>query len=233
MCGMCVSADKKGNAVSWGCRASSTPRASAGCEGQKGRKGRGPPDEAWTGQEPARGRTARPRLQRSQAGRQPNWPGSTGWPVGLTAMSRSQGYLRAAWEAPASEAGGGAPVPPRPLVFGPRAGPSGHLPALPKGALGGPAGQQMAPRPHRAPALPGKAEPAPHGPADLKCTGSRRARGVPRTGLQGRAAGPACCVSLGEDAGGLAGDASVPGQAGAAPPGTDAPSPRVPCEPQA
>lgn len=181
----------------------------------------------------ARGRTARPRLQRSQAGRQPNRPGSTGWPVGLTAMSRSQGYLRAAWEAPASEAGGGAPVPPRPLVFGPRAGPSGHSPALPKGALGGPAGQQMAPRPHPAPALPGKAEPAPHGPADLKRTGSRRARGVPRTGLQGRAAGPACCVSLGEDAGGLAGAASVPGQAGAAPPGTDAPSPRVQCEPQA
>lgn len=114
MCGMCVSADKKGNAVSWGCQAWSTPRASAGCEGRKGRKGRGPPDEAWTGQEPERGRTARPRLQGSQAGRQPNRPGSTGWPVGLTATSRSQGYLRAAWEAPARRGWrrGSSPTPP-------------------------------------------------------------------------------------------------------------------------
>lgn len=189
MCGMCVSADKKGNAVSWGCQAWSTPRASAGCEGRKGRKGRGPPDEAWTGQEPERGRTARPRLQGSQAGRQPNRPGSTGWPVGLTAMSRSQGYLRAAWEAPARRGWrrGSSPTSPS-GPWAPR-WPQRSLTRSSQRGPGGPVGQQTAPRPHRAPALPGKVEPAPHGPADLKCTGSRRARGVPRTGLQGRAAG--------------------------------------------
>lgn len=136
----------------------------------------------------ARGRTARPRLQRSQAGRQPNRPGSTGWPVGLTAMSRSQGYLRAAWEAPASEAGGGAPVPPRLWSLGPALAPAVTHPLFPKEPWGGLQASRWPRGPTGPPALPGKAEPAPDGPADLKCTGSRRARGVSRTGLQGRAA---------------------------------------------
>lgn len=67
----------------------------------------------------------------------------------------------------------------------------------------------------------------------LNAQGLGGLEGFPAQACRGGQPGPACCVSLGEDAGGLAGDASVPGQAGAAPPGTDAPSPRVPCEPQA
>lgn len=60
----------------------------------------------------------------------------------------------------------------------------------------------------------------------LNAQGLGGLEGFPAQACRGGQPGPACCVSLGEDA-------SVPGQAGAAPPGTDAPSPRVPCEPQA
>lgn len=182
----------------------------------------------------ARGRTARPRLQRSQAGRQPHRPGSTGWPVGLMAMSRSQGYLRAAWEAPRKRGWrrGSSPTlpsglwalrwPQRSLTRSSQRSPGGAC--RPADGLVAPPGPPLC-LAKRSPLLTAR--------LILNAQGRGGLEGFPAQACRGGQPGPACCVSLGEDAGGLAGDASVPGQAGAAPPGTDAPSPRVPCEPQA